>query len=175
MPTLYEYYNSDDDTNRQIYDFIWASQTFTPSVSHKITSVKLKIWRFGSCGTITVSIRATSSGLPTGSDLCSGTRTQNDISQNTSGEWHEITLGSGYDLVAGTKYAIVVRAPSGNSSNNLYWRSDQSSPTYSGGTYCHSSDYGASWSVYASEDTMFEEWGEPQIVSHYLSLLGVGG
>ena len=158
-PHMYEYYNTGDDNHIWLYGSNWAAQTFTPSVAHTITSVKLKLLRSGAPGTVTVSIRATSGGQPTGSDLCSGTTTGDTLTTSAPGEWREITLGSGYGLSAGKTYAIVVRATSGDGSNYLWWRVDGSSPTYGGGMYLLSFDSGLSWTSGASYDLMFEEWG----------------
>ena len=158
-PHMYEYYNTGDDTYRWLYGTRWAAQTFTPSVAHTITSVKLKLFRVGAPGTVTVSIRATSGGQPTGSDLCSGTTSGDTLTTSTLGEWREITLGSGYGLSAGTTYAIVIRAISGDGSNSLSWRVDGSSPTYGGGMNLYSIDSGSSWISDAGYDFMFEEWG----------------
>ncbi|GAJ19661.1 unnamed protein product [marine sediment metagenome] len=56
------------------------TQGFIPATTHKITSVKLKLWKEGSPGTVTISIRATDGrGHPTGGDLCSGTINGNTI------------------------------------------------------------------------------------------------
>jgi len=161
MANLYEHYNIGDDASAALYDAEWRAQTFTPSAAHKITSVKLKIYRAGSPGTITVSIRATDgSGHPIGGDLCSGTIDGNALTTSSPGEWREITLGAGYDLDASTQYAIVVRAPSGNASNLLRYRVDASSPTYAGGCLEQSHNSGSTWSSIPSYDSMFEEWGE---------------
>jgi hypothetical protein len=159
--TLYEYYNTHDDAYDAYYGANWGAQTFTPSTAHKITSVKLKLYRAGSPGTLTVGIRATDgSGQPTGPDLCSGTMDGSTLTTSSSGAWYEISLGAGYDLSASTQYAIVIRAPAGNSSNYVRWRGDETSPTYSGGHYWDSSASGSSWEDYGSVDAMFEEWGE---------------
>ncbi len=42
-----------------------------------------------------------------------------------------------------------------------YWRKDDSNPTYTGGSWVgsDSEDDGGNWTVYTSEDFMFEEWG----------------
>jgi len=174
-PHLYESYNTGDDSNNTMYGSNWYAQTFTPSVAHKIASVKLKLYRSGSPGTVTVSIRATDgNGHPTGSDLCSGTINGNGLTTSTSGAWYEITLGSGYDLSAGTKYAIVVRAPNGNPSNRLYWRRDRSSPTYAGGCWESSTNNGSTWSSSTNRDMMFEEWGNRAPVATPQSGLSVG-
>ncbi len=157
--TKFEYYNTGDDNAFGIWGVHWLTQTFTPSVAHKITSVKLKIFREGSPGTLTVSIRATSGGEPIGGDLCSGTIDGNGLTTDIAGAWYEITLGAGCDLDADTKYAIVARAPSGSDAGNaVNWRGDSSSPTYSGGAALYSDNSGVDWSGY-DVDRMFEEWG----------------
>lgn len=166
MATLYEYYNTNDDYAVPFYGVVWLAQTFTPSTAHKITSVKIQLMRVGFPGTITVGIRATDgNGHPTGGDLCSGTTNGNTLPTSSPGEWREITLGAGYDLAASTKYAIVARAISGDSSNRVYWREDASSPTYAGGNNEESDDSGSSWTTYLGEDFMFEDWGEPLVVA----------
>jgi hypothetical protein len=158
-PHMYEYYNTGDDNHVWLYGTTWVAQTFTPSVAHTITSVKLKLFRSGSPGIITVSIRATSGGQPTGGDLCSGATTGNTLTASAPGEWRDITLGSGYGLSASTTYAILVRATGGDASNYLWWRVDGSSPTYGGGMYLLSFNSGSSWTSGSSYDLMFEEWG----------------
>jgi len=161
-PHMYEYYNTGDDNHVWICGTNWVAQTFTPSVAHTITSVKLKLFRTGAPGTVTVSIRATSGGQPTGSDLCSGTTSGDTLTTSAPGEWREITLGSGYALSAGTTYAIVVRATGGNFSNLLYSRVDTFS-TYGGGMYLLSANSGSSWTSGSPYDLMFEEWGNATV------------
>ena len=166
MATLYEYYNTNNDQSGDIYGVLWKAQTFTPATAHTITSVKLKLYRVGSPGTITVGIRATSSGKPTGNDLCSGTYDGNSITTNIAGAWYEITFGAGYNLSAGTVYAIVVRATSANGSTSyVEWRMDGSSSTYSGGQYYSSGDSGSTWDGTSSYDFMFEDWGNPSTIT----------
>jgi hypothetical protein len=160
MATLYEYFNTGDDDYWGNSGNAWNAQTLTPATAHKITSVKLKLYRVGSPGTLTVSIRATDgSGHPTGADLCSGTIDGNSLTTDTAGEWYEITLGAGYDLSASTKYAIVIRAPSGDAMNRVRWRCDSSSPDYAGGCREESINGGATWTTRTASDFMFEDWG----------------
>jgi len=165
MSTKYEYYNTGDDNNG---GGSWSSyklcQTFTPTTNHKITSVKLLLLRAGNPGTITVGIYNTTDNpaYPTGNALCSGTTNGNTLPTGSPYEWREITLGDGYDLVAGTTYAIVTQGSGGNGSNAVYWRCDTSSPTYSGGMYGRSTSSGT-WGTAQmdnSKDDLFEEWGE---------------
>jgi len=156
---MYQYYNTGDDDDRDIYAANWAGQTFTPEITHLIGKIKLKLFRVGNPGTITISIKNTTANKPSGGDLCSNTIEGTDITTSTDGEWYEITLGSGAESVKNTKYAIVVRAPNGDTDNKLSWRADITEATYIGGTYCGSSDSGTDWSTYSGVDVMFEEWG----------------
>lgn len=160
MSTLFEHYNINDDDFNGFYGIYWEGQTFTPSVEHTITSVILKLYKAGNPGTLTVSIRATDAGKPTGGDLCSGTTNGNLFTTDTAGAWYEITLGAGYLLSAGVKYAIVVRATSGNSANHIHWRRDTTSPAYGGGVAVYSLNSGVGWYLNSTRDYMFEEWGE---------------
>jgi len=159
-PEIYEYYNTGDDGAWAVYGATWQAQTFTPTTAHKITSVKLKLYRLGSPGTITVSIRATDvDGHPTDADLCSGTTDGNTLG-GSPGEWREITLGDGYNLTQDIKYAIVVRAPSGTTTNYLGWRKVNTG-TYAGGWLEKSTNSGSTWSsAFSAQDFMFEDWGE---------------
>jgi len=168
VATLYESFLGPGNTFDSIRGNLWKAQTFTPSTSHLITSVKIKARRYGSPGIITVSIRATLGGHPSGPDLCpAGTTDGDTLTDASPGEWREITLGAGTILTAGIKYAIVVRALTGDGSNNLQWRLDSTNPAYTGGCKEYSSDAGVTWHSYdgvehiPSSDELFEEWGEP--------------
>jgi len=160
----YEYYNTGDDASDDVYGSGWAAQTFTVNAAHTVTSVKLKLYRIGSPGTVTVSIRATSGLHPTGVDLTAGTINGNTLTTDAAGAWYTITLTE-YTLSASTKYAIVVRALSGNDSNISYWRYDGSSPTYAGGNVEWSNLWGEDWKSYTTQDYLFEVWGNPYTFS----------
>lgn len=156
MATLYEYHNTGENTASWLYGDVWHGQSFTPSITHTITSVKLKLYKVDSPGTVTVSIRAADvDGLPIGDDLCSGSIDGNTL-LTAPGEWREIMLGTGCILDANTKYAIVLRAIS----QTLAWWLDESN-SYAGGRGCDSEDAGISWDPesYLTFDFMFEEWG----------------
>ena len=162
MPdTLYENYAINDDDYRTVYDIQWRAQTFTPSTPHKITSVDLKIARIDTPGTLTVSIRATDGyGLPTGGDLCSGTYDADTLGTDTSAScpWTNIPFSVYADLES-TMYAIVCRTQGSASIDSMAWRSDETSPTYSGGTVVRSSDSGVTWITVDTADFMFKEYG----------------
>ncbi len=150
-----EYYKTGDDGGANIHSTQWDAQTFTTASSQTIRGVHLKLYRDGSPGTITASIKATSGGEPTGDDLTSGTIDGNGLTDTSPGQWYYIDL-TDYTLNGSTTYALVVRAPSGDASNQFYWRLDSSSPTYTGGSRWHSGDSGSSWSQDTTRDYMFE-------------------
>lgn len=160
----FENYATGADGYHDVWGDNWYAQSFTPITAHRITSVKLLLSRLNSPGTVTVSIKATDgSGHPTGDDLCSGTLNGN-LLPNVTPEWKEVSLGDGANLST-VKYAIVVRALSGNSSNYVDWSIDGTGPTYAGGCVEESANAGASWSSWTNQDFMFEEWGNLPFVS----------
>lgn len=176
MATLYEYYNTGDDGDWGIYSTMVLGQSFTPSEAHKITSVKLLLYRLGSPGTLTVRIKATDGeGKPTGDVLCSGSTSGNTLPTESPYEWREITLGDGYNLEADTQYAILLRAPDGSTDNRVKWRRDASDATYAGGLILYTVDE-VTWYTYATQDCMFEDWGEPvvEIIEGSASGSGIG-
>jgi len=165
MADRYEYHITGYDIDSAVQGNLWKAQTFTPSVAHRITSVKLLIRRVLLPGTITVGIRETDgAGHPTGADLCSGTIDGDALTESWPGEWREITLGTGYNLDPDTKYAIVVRALTGSAENRLLWQCDMNG-TYAGGNYEVSYDGATLWQADAEDDHLFEEWGEPPTVA----------
>lgn len=150
-------YTTGDNNEREIYGSDWEGQTFTVGASgFTVTGVKLKLWRDGNPGTFTVSIRATSGGLPTGSDLTSGSMDGNTITTTSPGEWYTVGVSS-YSLDPSTEYAIVTRAVDGDIDNLVEWRTD-TTPSYGGGTEVYSTDSGQSWDS-SDADHMFEIMG----------------
>jgi len=158
--TLYEKSNTGDDGNASIGPGAnWEGQTFTPTIQHTITSVKLYLHRDDGVlpGTVTVSIRATAASLPTGADLVSGTYNADSLTPFTP-TWVEFTFGAGTMLLAGTQYAKVIRV----SSATDQVKSRVTNPgTYSGGSAVYSSDSGGTWTDYGTFDYQFEEYGIP--------------
>lgn len=150
--TLFENKTGFNYANQLNYGTYWGGQTFLTTSAHSITSVKLFLYRSGNPGTITLSLRATSGGLPTGGDLTSGTIDGNSLP--TSSTETEISLTS-YDLDNATTYALIIRAPSGDGLNQFYVGSTFS---YAGGTRISSSDSGANWATNAY-DWLFKVYG----------------
>jgi len=187
--TIYESYAVDDSasfvfSNEAAGNGYWIAQTFTPSISHSITSVKLKLSRNNTPGTITVSIRATSGDVPTGADLTSGTTNGDTLTTDAgTGEWREITV-TPFILVASTKYAIVMRAANDVPTNYAGARGGGSG--YSNGNECYDgADDGATWFGTIGADLVFYEYGIPlpgegigalfvyRTTLHYVSHTGV--
>ncbi len=155
-------YTTGDDGSSFFYLGLRLAQTFTTSVIHKISSVNLKLYRVGAPdlydGTLTVEIYAVDvNGFPTLSALASGTTDGDTLTDNTAGEWREITFTTPYKLAVDTKYAIVIYRTAGAGGNNTRWLYDASAPSYTGGNG-ESRDAIGVWSNLAV-DFMFEEKG----------------
>jgi len=162
---MIDYYNTGDDAQQDFFGAQWIAQTFTTSQGYLVKSIKVKMLKSGSPGTLTVSIRATTggaTGTPTGPDLTSGTIDANSFTGE--GAWYEIDI-SDIILATNTVYAIVCRVPSGDVSNKGFWRYDTSSPTYTGGRYQISYDSGVTWAGWSAADFMFEMWGDPTLTT----------
>jgi len=160
MSIKYEYYDTGDTSWTNFSAIERTAQSFTPLITHRITSIKAKLFRGGSPGTINVGIRNTAAfGNPTGSDLCSGTLDGNSLTTDEGGAWYEVTLGDGYILRAGTKYAMVLACLGGSPGNEPAWRWDyEGASGYTRGDGHWSSDGGETFYP-AYHDYMFEEWG----------------
>lgn len=159
---LYEYFNTGDDFRDWIFGFYSLAQTFTVGdIGHTVTSVKLKLYKTGNPGTLTISIRATDgNGFPTGEDLTSGTTDGNELPTGAPYEWREITFTE-ITLAANTMYAIVGRAPDGDADNRVNWR-EVWEDGYDFGKGYYTEDYeGSPWVLLLTAIFMFEVWGNP--------------
>jgi len=169
MSIRYDYYNTGDTGANGLDDERWIANTFTVSEAFVIESVKLKLARSvaQAPGTITVSIRATSAGVPSGNDLVSGTTDGDTLTTDAEGEWREITFTAQRSLSAGVQCAIVIRcaAPEVGGDYPLKWRADTTAPAYADGNYCYSNNSGATWTLVGTDnDGMFECWGSGDLV-----------
>ena len=120
-----------------------------------LTKVDLNLFCSTCNGTIpnlTLSIRATSGGLPTGADLASGTIP--GFSNGGVASYFTVTFGAPPALVAGTMYAIVIRPvanPSGAGATYALTRTGSSTvgapDQYAGGTRVAGATSGTVWSI----------------------------
>ena len=157
---LYEHYNPNPNDWGGLGQTSWLAQTFTATSNHSVTSVKLLLSRdLGSTpGQVTVSIRNAPTGYPVGPDLTVGTTDGNTLPTGTAlgGEWREIPLSS-YNLINGTKYAIVVRALDATYASPLLWHTVNPG-TYGDGNFIMSPNSGWAWQASPDFDFLFEVW-----------------
>ena len=166
MAVRFEYYNTNEDSQVPVYGATWKAQTFTTTVGFKITSVKLLVYKAGTPGNLTVSIQGVDgSNKPDGSDI-SGlaiTVSPTNYTTTTTGQWVEYTFPTPTALDATTRYAIVMRAVGGDNDNDVNFKADISSPTYTNGEVLTSVDSGSSWIAVSSADMLFEIYGTPLV------------
>jgi uncharacterized repeat protein (TIGR01451 family) len=129
----------------------WGGQTFTPATTGLLTKVDINLFCSGCTGTtpnLTLSLRATSGGLPTGADIASATITG---FSSGSAVFYTATFGTPPTLTAGTQYAIVIR-PTANPSPGTYALTRSGTATagsnvYPGGTRVSGATSGTVWSI----------------------------
>lgn len=170
MATRFEYFTTPRDDWQAAAGGLYLVQSFTPQVSHIITSVKLNLFIIGSPGIITVGIYDTDHGFPT-TLLCSGTYDANTLSTSTTGTMTEITLGAGTVLAANHEYAIQLSQTQDNP--NLCFWTQVDSGGYTRGSFMYYSDQ---WYQVPGPSRNFEEWGNP--ISNEVSITvqsSVGG
>jgi len=136
------------------YSTNWFAQVFTPSLSGELTSCTLYLQKIGSpAGDFTVSVRATSGGVPTGADLASCSIACSSISTSASNV--TFTFSSPAWITGSTAYALVASCPGGSSTsvcvNWLYYSAER----YAGGNRAISYNSGSSWSTSANSDMRF--------------------
>jgi carboxypeptidase family protein len=142
---------------------VWSGQTFTPSVSGQLTRADINLFcNNGLCTgtpTLTLSVRATSGGVPTGGDLASTT-----IAGFSSGAaiFYTGTFSSPPTLATGTQYALIIR-PTANPSSGAYaftvtGDGVTGQDLYSGGSRVGSGDSGGSWTPSTTRDGGFRTY-----------------
>lgn len=157
MATKYESYEDTMQAYSSAYGVHWKGQTFTPQISHTITSIFLYLEKVDTPGDLVVSIRATSGGVPTGGDLTSGTLVEAAIPASFG--WASLGV-TAYALTAGVMYAICWRATAGTSTSDCIRHGMDTPGLYTRGTYIDSDDSGANWYDYGAQyDALFQDWG----------------
>ncbi len=137
----------------------WTGQTFIPAVSGNLKKVDVQLFANGAGSNppnLTVSIRATSAGLPTGADLATGT-IAGSIFGDAATHWVTVTFASPATVTAGTKYAVILRPVSVPAGSGYFWI--RSSPsTYANGSRVLSADSGSTWSADTTRDYNFRTY-----------------
>ena len=133
-----------DTTGFSLTTTSWHGQTFVPAIPGNLARVDVNIFCNSCTGTVpnlTVSLRATSLGLPTGADLASATIPGSSGSGFVTGVFAVPPL-----LAAGTTYALVLR-PIANPSAGSYFFTISATNIYAGGRRVSSANSGSTWSA----------------------------
>ncbi len=129
----------------------WGGQTFTPAVTGTLVQADINLFCSGCTGTtpsLTLSVRATSGGLPAGADLATATIT--GFASGAS-NFYPAVFASPATLAAGTQYALVIR-PTANPSVGNYTLTRSGTQTvgadvYAGGAQISGGTSGTVWSI----------------------------
>lgn len=132
----------------------WVAQTFTAGKSGSLVRVDVNLFCVF-CSTappaITVSIRGTTNGLPSGADLASTSVTMADFSG--SQVYYAANFGSPTNVTSGVQYAIVIRATAAYGTGRNLGFSDSAvsgstgNDVYAGGALAFSTTAGSSWAI----------------------------
>jgi len=137
----------------------WTGQTFIAGVTGTLVKADIQLFCSG-CGAtppnLTLSVRATSAGLPTGADLASVTVPGSAFSSGAI-TLFTATFGAPATLTSGTQYALILRPVSAPAGSGYFWV--RSSPgTYANGSRVLSADSGATWSADTTRDYNFKTY-----------------
>ena len=139
----------------------WTGQTFIPAVTGNLVKVEVPLFCAngaspctGPAGDLTLSVRNTSAGLPTGADLASATIP--GFTSNAGGTF-TATFASPPTLTSGTQYALILRPASNPAAGSYFWI--RSSPsTYANGSRVTSTDSGGTWATDVTRDFNFKAY-----------------
>lgn len=137
----------------------WTGQTFIAGVTGQLVKADVTLFCSG-CGAtppnLTLSVRATSGGLPTGADLDSATIPGSTFASGAS-VTYTASFGAPATLTSGTQYALVLRPVSAPAGSGYFWI--RSSPsTYANGSRVLSADSGGTWSADTTRDFNFKTY-----------------
>ncbi|MDM8000526.1 MAG: DUF1565 domain-containing protein [Dehalococcoidia bacterium] len=143
------------------YGNLVRAQTFTPTTTHCLNTVSFLLYKSGNPSfTVTISLQPTLNHLPTGTVLAS--TVFNASSLTTAAAWYVYTLPTGYNVQAGTEYALVLSANGGDAANYVVMRYN-SSGGYARGMRVYSNDGGTTW-ITTTQDYAFKEGFTPTVV-----------
>ncbi|MGA8810602.1 MAG: carboxypeptidase regulatory-like domain-containing protein, partial [Thermoanaerobaculia bacterium] len=137
----------------------WTGQTFIAGVSGLLVKADGQLFCNG-CGAtppdLTLSVRATAAGLPTGADLATAT-IPGSLFASGSTVLFTGTFGTPLSITSGTQYALILRPVSVPAGSGYFWI--RSSPsTYANGSRVLSADSGATWSADTTRDYNFRTY-----------------
>jgi hypothetical protein len=128
----------------------WGGQTFTAGLTGRLTRADLNLFCVYNCSgsfpSLTLSLRATSGGLPVGPDIASATIPGFN---SAGGRLFAATFSSPPMVTAGTVYALIIR-PVTDPSISLYAMTRSATNVYGGGQAVWSGDAGGTWTAPAT-------------------------
>jgi hypothetical protein len=160
-------YEGSADATYGPFDQYWCGQTFTTTDGFDLTKVGWYIGKTGSPPNGIIHVYATSAGLPTGASLGSQALVAADVS---TAAWVEWEFDTPVTLSATTQYAICIDPVDGDVSNRFTVSYDNTSPSYTGGTYVASSNDGSSWTSTAGNDFLFRVYSGQ--AANYVDMTG---
>jgi hypothetical protein len=146
----------------------WGYQTFTPTRSHRLDYVSLCLYKQGAPSyTVTVSLYSTdNTHQPVGPALSNTSFLASSLT--TTSIWREYRFAGGYQVSAGTEYALVISGNGGDSVNKVIVRTNVTGG-YAAGLCGLSADSGTNWQLLPAEDVAFKEGQYPWFESFTLS------
>lgn len=137
----------------------WTGQTFIAGVTGQIVKADVQLFCSG-CGAtppnLTLSVRSTSAGLPTGADLATATIPGSTFASGAS-VTYTATFGAPVTLNSGIQYGLILRPVSAPAGSGYFWI--RSSPsTYANGSRVLSADSGGTWSTDTTRDYNFKTY-----------------
>lgn len=122
----------------------WRGQTFTATATGVFTGVNGLFAKTGDPQTVMfhlVSVDA--AGAPSSMFLSTGSLNTSLVGSSYS-QWYNVPM-TPYNVVVGTKYAVILESPRGDSQNFIGWGADAINPTYTDGAAYTSEDSGKTW------------------------------
>ncbi|WP_303678127.1 hypothetical protein [Dehalococcoides mccartyi] len=148
----------------------WEGQTFTATSTNYVSGVDLYGAKYGNpTGNSYIALYATSAGFPIGSPLAVTTFVTS--TWTSSLEFRHYDFNAPALLTNGEKYALVLYVDNGDSSNNIRWYKDDTTPTFADGNRVYSTNSGSSWNNVSGEDFGFKIYTNP-IICSYSQLTG---
>jgi uncharacterized repeat protein (TIGR01451 family) len=156
-PTLDQSNTAGTTTGTGFATTSWGGQTFIPAVTGQLVQVDVQLFCSGCTGTtpnLTLSVRSTSGGLPTGGDLATATLAG---FSSGAGTYYTVSFGSPATLTSGTQYALILRPVANPSVGGYFWI--RSSPsTYANGQRVISTDNGVTFTADSTRDFNFKAY-----------------
>lgn len=156
--TCHTVYQGTDNGNTSVYGINWVSQSFTTpaGIPYTVKSITIKAHKvLAPPGAVTLSVYRSTSGIPQGQALASGSFLASLLS--TSDSWMGCDMAEEYSLEPSTEYAIVASSPTSDSTNYVVWR-HVAAGGYTGGASATSVNNGTDWTA-AAPDQLFRICG----------------